>query len=126
VAGLFRELLKRQSQQRQFAGLSEQVLQLKETNETLKKYLEAVMRRVGKQATSRLIKSEEKRLSEVERLGDFRRNRWVRHMGHSPFEVTAEPSQLPTGGYGFRGFYRQDSTGDRSKERGQILHGDVT
>jgi hypothetical protein len=86
-AGLFRELLKRQSQQRQFAGLSEQVLQLKETNETLKKYLEAVMRRVGKQATSRLIKSEEKRLSEVERLGDFRRNRWVRHMGHSPFEV---------------------------------------
>jgi hypothetical protein len=61
-AGLFRELLRRQSQQQQLTGLSQQVLQLKETNETLKKYLEAVMRGVGKQATSKLIKSEEERL----------------------------------------------------------------
>ena len=38
-----------------------------------KKYLEPVMRGAGKQATSKLIKSEEKRLSEVERLAVFRR-----------------------------------------------------
>jgi hypothetical protein len=86
-AGLFRELLKRQSQSRQLAGLSEQVSQLKETNETLKKYLEAVMRGAGKQATSKLIRSEEKRLSEVERLAALRRNMWVRHMAQPPYEI---------------------------------------
>jgi hypothetical protein len=76
-AGLFRELLRRQSQQHQLTGLSQQVLQLKETNETLKKYLEAVMRGMSKPETSRLIKSEEKRLSELRQLEAFRKNRWV-------------------------------------------------
>lgn len=89
-AGLFRDLLKRQSEHRQLSGLSEQVSQLKETNETLKKYLEAVMRGTGKQVASRLIKSEERRLSEVERQSSFRRNHWVRHMAQPPFEVDSK------------------------------------
>lgn len=78
-AGLFRELLRRQSQQQQLIGLSQQVLQLKETNETLKKYLEALMRGVGKQETSKLIASEEKRLSDL-RNAAFRRNAWVEYV----------------------------------------------
>lgn len=79
-AGLFRELLRRQSQQQQLTGLSAQVSELKETNETLKKYLEAVMRGVDKKATSKLIESEEKRLDEVRRLESLRTNRWVQYL----------------------------------------------
>jgi len=79
-AGLFRELLRRQSQQQQLVGLSQQVIQLKETNETLKKYLEAVMRGIGKQKTSKLIKSEEKRLSKIRQLAAFGHNKWVTYI----------------------------------------------
>jgi hypothetical protein len=76
-AGLFRELLRRQSQQQQLTGLSQQVVELKETNETLKKYLEAVMRGVGKQETDQLIESEERRLEEFRRYDELRRNDWI-------------------------------------------------
>lgn len=76
-AGLFRELLRRQSQQQQLAGLSQQVIQLKETNETLKKYLEAVMRGENKQTTTKLIESEHKRLTNVRQLESLANNRWV-------------------------------------------------
>jgi hypothetical protein len=79
-AGLFRELLRRQSHQQELAGLSQQVLQLKETNDTLKKYLEAVMRGIGKQETSRLIESEEKRLSDIRQFELIRRNPWVEYV----------------------------------------------
>jgi hypothetical protein len=79
-AGLFRELLRRQSQQQQLAGLSKQVAQLKDTNETLKKYLEAVMRGVDKQESSKLIKSEEKRLEESRRRERLKNNHWVKYI----------------------------------------------
>lgn len=79
-AGTFRELLRRQSQQQQLSGLSQQVVQLKETNETLKKYLEAIMRGVGGQETSRLIESEEKRLDEVRKLESLRKNPWFSYV----------------------------------------------
>lgn len=79
-AGLFRELLRRQSQQQQLSGLTTQVSDLKETNETLKKYLEAVMTGSGKQQNSKLIESEEKRLEEVRRTDKLRSNRWIKHI----------------------------------------------
>ena len=79
-AGLFRELLRRQSQQQQLSSLSAQILQLKETNETLKKYLEAVMQGAGKQEASRLIEREEERLKRVERLAKAKKNDWVQHV----------------------------------------------
>jgi hypothetical protein len=78
-AGLFRELLRRQSQQQQLVGLTTQVAELKEVNDTLRKYLEAVMKGADRQETSRLIKSEEKRLEELRRLEKLRGNRWVQH-----------------------------------------------
>lgn len=92
-AGLFRELLRRQSQQQQLAGLTTQVTDLKETNETLKKYLEAMMTGSGRQENSRLIESEEKRLEEIRRLDKLRSNRWVRHCIErygTPFEEVAK------------------------------------
>ena len=92
-AGLFRELMRRQSQQQQLFGLTTQVGELKEINETLKKYLEAVMTGANRHETSKLIESEEKRLDEVRRLDKLRANRWVRHMKNAygiEFEVVAK------------------------------------
>jgi hypothetical protein len=81
-AGLFRELLRRQSQQQQLAGLSQQILQLKETNETLKKYLEAVMRGADSAEKTGLIESEEKRLLEVKQMNQLRHNAFITTLEH--------------------------------------------
>lgn len=64
-AGLFRELLRRMSEQKKFAELSHQVDGLKEINNTLKTYLESVMRVVSPDESTRLIESESKRLTEI-------------------------------------------------------------
>lgn len=79
-AGLFRELLNRQSQQQQFMALTTQVAGLKDINETLKKYLEAVMTGVTPDASSKLIESEEKRLEEMRRQDLLRNNQWCLHI----------------------------------------------
>lgn len=79
-AGLFRELLNRQSQQQQFAALTTQVAGLKENNETLKKYLEAVMNTVRPADSSELIASEEKRLEEARRQEILKTNHWFEHI----------------------------------------------
>lgn len=75
-AGLFRELLSRQSQQQQFMALTTQVSGLKEINETLKKYLEAVMTGATPDDSNKLIESEEKRLDEVKRQSILKSNTW--------------------------------------------------
>lgn len=79
-AGLFRELLRRQSQQQQLAGLSAQVGELKATNETLKKYLEAVMLGADRMESSRLIESEEQRLLALRRDEAASTNDWVKYV----------------------------------------------
>jgi hypothetical protein len=76
-AGLFRELLRRQSQQQQMTGLTVQVAELKETNETLRRYLEAVMTGASPKESTELIESEEKRLEEIRMIERFRLNKWV-------------------------------------------------
>ena len=76
-AGLFREMLRRQSQQQQMTGLAVQVAELKETNETLRRYLEAVMTGATPKESTKLIESEEKRLEEVRMIERFRLNKWV-------------------------------------------------
>jgi len=75
-AGTFRDLLNRKSQQQQLATLTSQVTELKAVNETLKKYLEAVMTRVSPDDSSRLIASEDKRLEEVKRNEKIRDSMW--------------------------------------------------
>jgi cell division protein FtsB len=84
-AGLFREMLRRQSQQQQMAGLTAQVAELKETNETLRRYLEAVMTGASTKESTELIESEEKRLEEVRLIEKFRVNPWVRFITRSRF-----------------------------------------
>jgi len=79
-AGLFREMLRRQSQQQQMTGLAVQVAELKETNETLRKYLEAVMTGATHKESTKLIESEEKRLEEVRMIERFRLNTWVNYI----------------------------------------------
>jgi hypothetical protein len=93
-AGLFRELLQRQSQQQQLAGLSQQVLQLKETNETLKKYLEAVMLNVSPKEKTELIESEEKRLREVQ-YDALRNNSLIAVLDPMPLPEIVEALRQP-------------------------------
>lgn len=61
-AGLFRELLKRMSEQKKFTELSHQVDGLKEVNTTLKTYLETLMKGVSPDESNKIIKSESERL----------------------------------------------------------------
>ena len=49
------------------------------------------MRGEGKQATSRLIKSEERRLSEVQKLDALRKNNWVRWVTGKGKGIPLEP-----------------------------------
>lgn len=61
-SGLFRELLRRMSNQRQIASLATQVAELQEINKTLKTYLEAIVTTVAPDQSASLIETEEKRL----------------------------------------------------------------
>jgi hypothetical protein len=61
-AGLFREMLHRRSSQQQLATLSAQVDFLKEVNETLKRYLETIVKKVSPEKAAELIEGEEQRL----------------------------------------------------------------
>lgn len=98
-AGMFRELLQRQSQHKQLATLTSQVAELKEVNETLKTYLEAVMRGVDRDVSSRLIQSEKKRLDEVKRMDMIRKNDWYEYVSyrtHVPFDVFVDAVRKAT------------------------------
>lgn len=79
-AGLFRELLRRMSEQKKFAELSQQVEGLKDINKTLKAYLESLMKAVSPDESTRLIESESKRLIERERYEEVRRNELVGYL----------------------------------------------
>lgn len=60
-SGLFRELLRTRSQQKQLSALNAQVSQLQSINETLKNYLEAVLDKISPESDS-LIKNEHEKL----------------------------------------------------------------
>jgi len=75
-AGFFRELLQKQSQQQQLSALGAQVSDLRAINETLRKYLEAVMQGIKPADSNRLIESEKRRLQELERKQKIKENRW--------------------------------------------------
>jgi hypothetical protein len=79
-AGYFRELLRARSQQRQLLAISGQVNELKSINETLKTYLEAVMKGVSKDESTKLIESEEKRLEEAKKWEKLSKNQWCNYV----------------------------------------------
>lgn len=75
-AGLFRNLLQSSSSQKQIATLSAQVEKLSDINETLKRYLEAVIKKVSPEAAETLIDSEHERLQELHELEILRHNKF--------------------------------------------------
>lgn len=79
-SGLFRELLKNRSQQKQLLALTSQVGELKEVNETLKTYLEVVLNKVTPETSDHVIEVQEKRLEDIRKHEIFRANSWVNYI----------------------------------------------
>lgn len=79
-AGLFRELLKSRSQQKQLLALTGQVSELKTVNDTLKTYLEEVLRETSPKKSNQLIEKEERRLEEHRMYEFMKENRWYSFM----------------------------------------------
>lgn len=75
-AGLFRELLNRQSQQEELATLTSRVAELKELNETMRHYLEEVIRGINPAKSDEIIRSEQKRLWEIEKRKRIESSPW--------------------------------------------------
>ncbi len=75
-AGFFRELLQKESQRQQLATLTSEVSELRGISDTLKRYLEAVMRGVKPGDSDKLIESEKKRLERLELRERIKGNRW--------------------------------------------------
>ncbi|MGC3966097.1 MAG: DUF4062 domain-containing protein [Pirellulales bacterium] len=76
-AGLFRELLKCKSDQKQLAALTAQVENLSAVGETLKRYSEAILSGTSKEDSTKLIEDEEKRLEEKRINEEFEANPWT-------------------------------------------------
>ena len=80
-SGLFRELLRDRSQQRQLLALTGQVSELKAANETLKNYLEVVLKGIAPDASSKIIADEEEKFHASIRSEQLKSNRffeWIR------------------------------------------------
>ncbi|WCE04921.1 DUF4062 domain-containing protein [Pseudoxanthomonas sp. JBR18] len=77
-AGLFRDLLARQSESQQLTALTEQVNQLSQINETMKNYLEAVLSKTVDNSQA-LISSEEGRLKRARINALIRANNWFKY-----------------------------------------------
>ncbi|MFG1399154.1 DUF4062 domain-containing protein [Roseixanthobacter pseudopolyaromaticivorans] len=75
-AGLFREMLKARAQQKQIAALSEQVSDLRLTNETLKNYLEALIKKVDPEESGQLFAKETARFEENKQNILLKSNNW--------------------------------------------------
>lgn len=79
-AGLFRELLRARSQQRQLSALNSQVSELKSVNETLKTYLEEVLTTVKPDKSNRIIKDQDDKLERVRLELRLESNGFYRHL----------------------------------------------
>jgi len=73
-AGLFKELLGRMASQQQLASLEQKVGELGEINTTLRRYLESIMVKAPPEESEELIKSEERRLQEIQQMARLRQN----------------------------------------------------
>lgn len=118
-AGLFRELLQRLSDQQQIGNLSTQVDDLKEINNTLKRYLENVMSKVSPDDSPALIKFEEERLEERKRLKYIRENEWTKFImseGAISFDEYINAIKKAKSFDGFARLIGSLSKGDNSEE----------
>jgi hypothetical protein len=87
-SGLFQELLRRQSTQSRFKALEEQVRDLQSVAETLKAYMEEVVKKVAAESAAGLIQEEEAKEQERRRKRDVaeRLMMLIRPLG-APFEA---------------------------------------
>ncbi|MGO9571955.1 MAG: DUF4062 domain-containing protein [Desulfomonilaceae bacterium] len=84
-AGLFKQLLGQLSQQRQLATLESKITELGEINQTLRKYLEAIILQQSPAEAPSLIAAEGKRLQEAQIDAQLRVNAFIRYLeGLSP------------------------------------------
>ncbi|MFN9804772.1 MAG: DUF4062 domain-containing protein [Bacteroidota bacterium] len=86
-AGLFQELLQRRSSQEQLTSLSAQVSQLRESNKTLKAYLESLMRHVSPEESETVIDAESKRLNELNKYRAIEDNGFVMFLGGAGLDL---------------------------------------
>lgn len=79
-SGLFRELLRSRSQQKQLSTLNSQVAELQSINETLKTYLEAVLAKVTPADAAEIIKDQEAKLIETRKVIDLSSNNLFKYL----------------------------------------------
>jgi hypothetical protein len=86
-SGYFRELLQRNTSQQQIASLTSQVAELRQVSETLRSYMETVVKRVSPDDSDELIKAQEDRLREAEMETALETNPWVGHLTRRNFAI---------------------------------------
>jgi len=81
-AGTFRELIHRLSTQQKIQAIDSKVLDLTQTMETIKRYLEEVVAKVSpeKQEALKIIQDENKRLQQAKTEAELRSSRYVQHL----------------------------------------------
>jgi hypothetical protein len=81
-SGLLKELISRMSKQQQFQDLNTKVVELSETSETLKRYLEDIVSKVSgeKEVAIELIKQENVRLREAKDEVEFLSYSYIKHL----------------------------------------------
>jgi hypothetical protein len=79
-SGLFRELLNKKSQQKQLKEITAQILDLREINETLRRYMENMMTSKDVEASRSLITAEETRLGALRRHEEIMRNPFAHYV----------------------------------------------
>jgi len=82
-AGHYRELLNRRSELNRLSDLESQVVQLKNVSETLKTYMEAVLKRSDPGSSATLIAAEGQRLETLRRQEALRANSWTKFMARN-------------------------------------------
>ncbi|HEI6852762.1 TPA: DUF4062 domain-containing protein [Yersinia enterocolitica] len=84
-AGLFRDYLRDKVESKQLDNMSNQILELKAINDTIKTYLESVINSVSesKLESKKIIENEDKKLSEERNNIKFRQNQLYKHMSKS-------------------------------------------
>jgi hypothetical protein len=82
-AGLFRDMLRKKSEQRQLSALSSQVNDLRALNETLKTYMEAVLSGASSVDSVKIIEDQDKRLEESRKSNALIDDGFANYLRHS-------------------------------------------
>jgi hypothetical protein len=93
-SGLFRDLLNKRKNQKEISELSEQVVMLKETNSTLKNYLESIIRKIEPDSSENIIKNEDERIRERKLINAVDNNHLTHFIIHNTDLKSADIKNL--------------------------------